>query len=168
MKKGTAVLLGAMLICGGCAQTTAETDTGTDTEEEAEETSAPDEWISYDTLEAAQQHAGFAVTDPGFADYDSLDYEVNEGQQIIEIRYEFGNEEAVIRKGIGIRDVSDLAAESYDKEENGIQNDHDIFLKKNNDLVRLGIWHDDNYSYSLYVSQGLTEREFLSKTAVIQ
>jgi hypothetical protein len=166
MKKTGAVLLCmSVLLAGGCGRTAETEDTAGETQDETA-TAAPDEWVSYDTLEAAEEQAGFTVTDPGFTGYESLAYAYNAGQEILEIRYESGDDAVVIRKGTGIRDVSGITDE-FDKEENGEQNGHDIFVKKNNDLAQLAIWHDDTSSYSLYISTGSDEQDFLAKTAAI-
>lgn len=164
MKAEAAGLLAVCLLLAGCGSTVEKTEE----EPEATATAVPDVWNSYDTLEAAEKYAGFKVADPGFSGYDRLEYRVNQSRQILEIRYEYPQDNtAVIRKGTGVKDVSDVTDE-FDASDNGIQNGHDIFLSEKDNLTRLAIWTDGTDSYSLYISAGMREGDFLNLTAQIQ
>ncbi len=165
MKVKEISLLVMALVLSGCGSNVKKNE---EENVSATPTAVPDVWDSYDTLEAAEKYGGMKLNDPGFSGYDRLEYRVNQKRKIIEVCYEYPHDDtAVIRKGNGILDVSDVD-EKFDATDNGKQNGHDIFLSEKDDLTRLAIWTDGTNSYSLYVSAGMKEADFLKVTSQIR
>jgi hypothetical protein len=77
-----------------------------------------------------------------------------------QIRYSDGNETITFRAASGTEDISgdsNIYATNETKTVSGMQ----VMLKGNGDLINLAIWTDDTRSYSLSLSQGMSEDSVL-------
>lgn len=117
-------------------------------------------WIEYDSIEEAEQVAGFTMEVPEkIGNYNrSVIMNLNNNEMIEVIYYmeDDDTKEIVIRKGPGSDDISGDYNEYA--ESNQVQIDeYDVTEKGNDGVVNQAIWTADGYSYSVYASEVTAE-----------
>ena len=174
MKKFIAIILSAALALSLAACSTAEKQPeliGGDTANPSETVTIANPFTDYETLADAIAAAGFDITAPDHIDgYADQSFRVMDadGETMIELIYESGDENEVrIRKAPGSEDISGDYNE-YDQEQTLTVGDRDVTVKGNDDAFNLAVWTDNGYTYSVYVSTGLTGDAFAALIADIQ
>ena len=123
----------------------------------------PTPFIEVSNLEEAIKESGFNFTVPESIDgtTPSLFLVYNNELNMIEVRYENDEKVTYIRKNKGIEENLSGNYNSFSKTYTTALNDIEISLRANDDLVYVGEWNKDGYSYSLDISEGLSEEAFL-------
>lgn len=116
--------------------------------------------VEVSTIEELSEEVGFPVNEMS-----GLPFQVEDTtyiaywKEVAEITYTGDEQTAVYRKGIGSSDISG-DYNIYNSEIEMKVNDCDVTLKGNDNVYSLAIWTDDDYSYSLSLSDGKTELEW--------
>lgn len=108
------------------------------------------------TLEELSEKVGFEVTELPNIPFDVVQVTyLSYWNSMSDIRYLGDNQEFTFRKAQGNQDISG----DYNYYENIIEeniNDTTFTLKGNNDTFNCIIWYKDDFSYSLYIENGLS------------
>lgn len=157
-KNKNRVLLGALLICVGCAAIFS--GCGSTYEEESAQAEMANPFIDCETIEDAQGIAGFLIDVP--EDLKEWGYEDSWIQAVddylIQVCYLNKDEQILVRKGKGEADVSgDYNTYSYTEtiELNGLE----IERKGDGNTFNLATWTSGGYSYSIYSTIGMEPTE---------
>lgn len=160
-------LTGAAMVFAmtGCrAKENAEEPTNSVTEETAAETDTettqiPNPWTDCESMEEAEEKAGFSMEVPDAIGEYSKSLIQTLDQEIIQVFYEKdgSDDNILIRKGTGSDDVSGDYNEYAETKEVQIE-DVQVTEKGNDGTISLAIWKTDEYSYSVSVP-GMTEEE---------
>lgn len=116
--------------------------------------------VEVSTIEELSEEVGFPINEMS-----GLPFQVEDTtyvvywKEVAEITYTGDEQTAVYRKGIGSSDISG-DYNIYNSEIEISVNDCDVTLKGNDNVYSLAIWTDDDYSYSLSLSDGKTELEW--------
>ena len=116
--------------------------------------------VEVNSIEALSEELGFPVNE-----MKNLPFQVENAtytaywKEMAEITYSGDGQMAVYRKGVGSSDVSG-DYNIYSSEIEMRIDDYDVTLKGNDNVYSLAIWTDDDYSYSLSLSDGKSESEW--------
>lgn len=116
--------------------------------------------VQVGSVEELSEKAGFKVDE-----WSSLPFQAEEAiytaywQDMAEIAYSGEGQTAVYRKGIGLEDVSGDYT-TYESEIEIAARNTTVALKGNGNAYTLAAWTDGTYSYSLALSNGITEAEW--------
>ena len=146
-----------VLVCAAC---TAKNAADTDSEyEETNSTQLANPFITCDTLEEAEEIAGFTMSVPdSLADFDQNMIQAVD-KSMIQIFY--GNDRQIlVRKGTGTDDISGVYTE-YSVNKSFDVSGSTVTLKGDGDIINLAVWTRDGYSYSVYAESGLSESEMI-------
>jgi len=116
--------------------------------------------IQVDSVEELTENVGFEI-----AELNGLSFQVQKitytayWQKLAEIVYSGEGQTVVYRKGIGSEDVSG-DYNVYEAETEILVGDTAVTLKGNNKTYTLAIWIDDEFTYSISLSEGMTENEW--------
>lgn len=154
----------SLVACGG-KQITSEKNTAIETTEN-ETASAegkveiPNPFVEYDTLEEAVEAVGFDITVPDAIDgYPEKIVRalVRDDFKMIEVIYqnEEGNE-IRIRKAPGSDDISGDYNE-YEQSSQMMLGEREVITKGNGETVSLATWTNDDFTYSVTVSDAMTD-----------
>lgn len=162
MKKFIAIILGAALALSlaACGSPAKQPELiGGDTTASGETVTIANPFTDYETLADAIAAAGFDITVPDHIDgYGEQFYRVMDadGETMIELIYANGDEHEVrIRKAPGSDDISG-DYNDYTQEQTLTVGKLEVTAKGNNDTFNLATWTCDGYTYSVYVSSGMT------------
>ena len=124
----------------------------------------PNPFTDFDTLAEAEKQTGFYITLPdaiGSSD-DKIYRAMND--EMLEVIYVNGEDETGrIRKARGSEDISGDYNE-YAETETVSAGGIDVLLKGDAGLVKLAVWTNDDYAYSVSVEAGLSADEM---TAIV-
>lgn len=123
--------------------------------------------VEVSSVEELSETIGFEVSEPGNLPFEpeSVVYTAY-WAEMAEIIYTSGEQTAVFRKGIGSDDVSG-DYNSYELTNEISVNDIDITLKGNGENYTLAIWTDSEFAYSLSLSEGIGEAEWVTMLRTI-
>lgn len=119
------------------------------------------------TLEEAAGLVGFGILVPDTVNNFSDRIIRAMSDQMIEIIYQNGAKEIRIRKGTGSEDLSGDFT-SYDTVTESTINDNAVTLKGNEGAYSLAIWSDGEYSFSIRLTDGVTQEEMTSIISEIE
>ena len=118
--------------------------------------------VEVNTLEALSEEVGFPVSEMS-----ALPFQIKHTtytaywKEVAEITYSGDGQTAVYRKGTGSSDISG-DYNIYNSEIVIGVNDYEVTLKGNDNVYFLAIWTDSDYSYSLALSDGCLESEWIN------
>ena len=117
--------------------------------------------VEVSSVEELSKKVGFEVVEPGHLPFDpeSVVYTAY-WTEMAEIVYTNGERTAVFRKGIGPNDVSG-DYNSYELTSVISVNNINATLKGNGETYTLAIWTDSEFAYSLALSEGMEEVEWI-------
>lgn len=162
------VLITAMTLClAACSHTTNKPAS----QEPSSAVEIPSPWEACDTLEEAENRAGFdiAVSEP-VSDYTETLIRVDasvKGSEILELIYRNDKDEIRIRKSVGAGDNSgdyNDYAKKHDESVGGLS----VRMSGNNDIVNLAIWTNGSYAYSVHADSGISTADMVSIVSGIQ
>lgn len=118
--------------------------------------------IEQNNKEALEQTVGFSVKEP-----DNLPFEVTEIQylsywdEMAEITYSGEKQEVVYRQQLKTQENEDISGDynEYEHEKQIVVNHLNITMKGKGNAVSLAVWQDETYSYSIMVTEGITQSE---------
>lgn len=141
-------------------------DTGSNTEM----VQIPNPWAAYDTMEAAEQAAGFSMTLPAAVeDYAETVYQVlpSEDGATLEVLCRNGDDRLVLRKAPGAGDISgDYTI--YGQERTVTADGRSVTLKGEDGRFALAIWADGGYTYSVHTDAPLSAAELTALVGEIR
>lgn len=123
-------------------------------------------WVVYETMDEAENVAGFDVSVPEtVGEYTARIISVNTSFEPTTIEVYYSNSDdsvngVRIRKAPGSQDISgdfNVYEKTYDVK----IEERDVTMKGNGDVVSLAIWTENNYTYSLYVSTGISNETMI-------
>ena len=121
----------------------------------------PNPWVAYDTMEAAEEAAGFSMTLPAAVeDYAETVYQVlpSEDGATLEVLCRNGGDRLVLRKAPGAGDISgDYTI--YGQERTVTADGRSVTLKGKDGRFALAIWADGGYTYSVHTDTPLSAAE---------
>lgn len=131
----------------------------------------PNPYIDCDTLADAAAATGFDITVPDSID----DYPerfiraiVTNDSKVIEIIYEKDKENKIrIRKAPGSADISGDYSK-YEQNNTVTVGELEVTMKGNNDIVNLATWTNNDYTYSLSISSGISSEAISDLIASIE
>lgn len=163
MKKVFAfVLTAAVLLSLAACSTAAKTDRADETpaaeQTQTDNTQIPNPWTDYDSLDEAIATAGFDCTIPdtiGGCSEKAFRVLDADGETMLEVIYADGETEiARVRKAPGTEDISgDYNA--YDEQDVAV-GDVTVTMKSADGLVKLAIWQDGGYTYTVSMEAGIS------------
>ena len=117
--------------------------------------------VEVSSVEELSKAVGFEVSEPGNLPFEpeSVVYTAY-WAEMAEITYSNDEKTAVFRKGIGSDDVSG-DYNSYELTSKVSLNNIDVTLKGRNEKYTLAIWTDGEFAYSLSLSEGIEETEWI-------
>ena len=123
--------------------------------------------VEVSSVEELSKTVGFEVVEPGDLPFDakSIAYTAY-WAEMAEIVYANGKQTAVFRKGIGSDDVSG-DYNSYELTSEISVNDINAMLKGNGETYTLAIWTDGEFAYSLSLSEGVGDAEWIEMLQTI-
>lgn len=150
----------------GC---TSKKETALEPTASSETIEIPTPFIEVNNLEEAIKETGFDITVPNDINgtSPSLFLVYNDEFNMIEVRYENGKDITYIRKNKGIEENLSGNYNTYDNVYTVSINKNEIHLRANDELVFVGEWNKDGYSYSLSTSTGFNEEAFLALVSSI-
>ncbi len=118
--------------------------------------------VEVSSVEELSKTVGFEVSEPGNLPFEpeSVVYTAY-WAEMAEIIYTNDEQTAAFRKGIGSDDVSG-DYNSYELTSEISVNDINAMLKGNGETYTLAIWTDGEFAYSLSLSEGVGEAEWIS------
>ena len=118
--------------------------------------------VEVSSVEELSETVGFEVSEPGNLPFEpeSVVY-IAYWAEMAEIIYINDEQTAAFRKGIGSDDVSG-DYNSYELTSEISVNDINATLKGNGETYTLAIWTDGEFAYSLSLSEGIEETEWIS------
>ena len=178
MKKALAMVLSLALAlslaaCGGQSkgQTDGQEDGGEAENERTDEVQIPNPFTEYDTLEEAEQAAGYTFAAPESVDgFDTVLYNVMNGGELLEVIYRNDNDDLIARKAPGYGDISGDYSEYTVEMEVDKDNLPGVLFSGNDEKMYLAVWTDParGYSYSLMVRNGMEQGAFAELVEQIQ
>ena len=173
-----AVGLAAMLAVSMAACSTADSNKenmaiGADSSQSAasENTQIPNPWQEISSMQDAQNLAGFTLTGPETLHEMPMDFMQilpDEKEPVVEIRYDGKDDEyASIRKSTSKGDISGVYTQYADSKEL-LVGENTVLAKGNGDAYELANWSKGEYSYSLFVSGGVSQDELLQIVAEVE
>ena len=119
----------------------------------------PNTFTDFDTLAEAEKQTGFYITLPdAISSSDNKIYRAM-NDEMLEIIYVNGDDETCrVRKARGSEDISGDYNE-YAETETVSVGGIDVLLKGDAGLVKLAVWTNDGYTYSVSAEAGLTADE---------
>lgn len=120
-----------------------------------------------ENLEQLEEIVGFEVNEISSLPFtpDTITYSAIDNE-IAQIRYETDDDYAVFRKALGENDISGNYTK-YTNIETITSGSYTITLK-GNDNYTLAVWTDGEYSYSLFLSSGMTQSQWLALIDTIE
>lgn len=126
----------------------------------------PNPWVDCSSLEDAAKLAGFSLQVPEQIDnYPDILIQSIE-KEIIQVIYQNDTSSIMIRKGVGMDDISGDYNE-YNESSTETINEHQVTEKGNDGKVYLAIWSDSDYAYSIS-TPGMTSDEVAAIIAQIK
>ncbi len=128
----------------------------TDMTEETPLIGMPNPWTDYESLTEAEKAAGFTIAVPEKIDgYDEVAYRYCEDIGLLEVIFTKGDSEIRFRKALGSGDISG-DYNNYAKTESLPSGRLVITAKGGYNTVNLAVWENNGYTYSVYVSTGIS------------
>lgn len=165
---GTAILaaaLAAFTSCGGQDEKKpSDTPQNNTSIGESENVQIPNPWTEYDSLDAAVKGSGITITLPETVGGQTATFYQAINGEMIEVRY---GEDNLIRKGTGNQDISgdyNAYGESVEQTIDG----KTVTFKSNDEKVRLAIWSEGEYSYSVSMGDGVTAEEMTALVSSVK
>lgn len=170
MKKSLLVILSSLLLFGfySCSTSNVKEDNAmVETNKEKPSLGGslqiPNPYYTFDTLEEAAKIAGFSITLPDEKDLPDwiirTDYRATKSN-LMEIIYP-GDEEykREIRLRKAITDKEDMSGDynSYEKESKIAIGDKEVTIRMNGNLIYGAIWRNNEFAYSVHISDGMKE-----------
>lgn len=123
--------------------------------------------VEVSSVEELSKTVGFEVSEPGNLPFEpeSVAYTAY-WAEMAEIIYTNDEQTAVFRKGIGSDDVSG-DYNSYELTSEISVNDINAMLKGNGETYTLAIWTDGEFAYSLSLSEGVGDAEWIEMLQTI-
>lgn len=171
MKKVIPAALAAALLlcCTGCSgnDKTSGGSRGSSLTQQSEpsvtddtQVAPPSPWNEHETLDDLKNAVDFPISFPESIDGMSISF-LQEMGKLAEARY--GDDKITLRKGAGTDDVSgDYNEYSEEKTLDG-----GITAKGENGLIKLAVWTDGEYSYSIASSDGISEETALELVSLM-
>lgn len=183
MRRTKMALLGMMMVLSitACAEKAEPNNTGTEptaqeatTDEKTQEImeaesgesvenmlGMPNPYTDHDSLEEAEEDAGFKIQVPDEICGAKAAAFRNLGTKMLEVIYYDGDTEvARVRKGIGEDDISGDYNE-YEIDETVDAADTQVTLKGSADGCALAVWNADGYAYAVSVTKEISKDEML-------
>lgn len=137
----------------------------------SENTQIPNPWQEISSMQDAQNLVGFTLTGPETLRGMPMDFMQvlpDEEMPIVEIRYD-GKDDgyASIRKSTSKEDISGVYTQYADSKEL-LVGESTVLAKGNGDVYELANWSKGDYSYSLFVSGGVSQDELLQIVAEVE
>ena len=154
MKKITIIFLSTAIALSfsACAKTPKPQDSTTQDNGKAvvsENIGTPNPFIDCKTIEEAEELAGFTMSLPKqLPDGYSLKQILAIKDEMIQVFYENGDDQLLIRKAVGTEDISG-DYNSYPENQNITVNGLTIHTKGSNGTINVATWTDGGYSYSI-------------------
>lgn len=123
----------------------------------------PNPFSDCQSMEEAAKLAGFDMTVPAKIEGYERYLIQAEKDTMIQVFYQSGDKEILIRKGVGMEDISG-DYNSYAKQDSFMNGDVEVTVKGDDGAWKLAVWNDGTYAYSVSVSAG-TDME--SMTALV-
>ena len=152
-----AAMVFVMTGCGAkenAAEPTTSVTEETATETDTETTQIPNPWTDCESMEEAEEKAGFSMEVPDAINDYSMGLIQNLDQEIIQVFYfKDGSDDSIlIRKGTGADDISGDYNEYTETKEVQID-DVQVTEKGNDGTVSLTTWTTEDYTYSVSVPE---------------
>ena len=155
MKKTILITLGTIMALSATAFAATPVTTASGNEE-TPLIGMPNPWTDYDSLAEAEKAAGFTVAVPEKIDgFDEVSYRYCKDTGLLEVIFNKGDSEIRFLKGIGSDDVSGdytLYTEVSTLNINGSS----VITKGSDGKIQLVVWNGNGYTYSVYVSTGIS------------
>lgn len=133
-----------------------------------EEVEIPNPFVTCKTMDEAAETAGFSMELPDRVPnwMDSMEIRAVE-ESMIEVLYQGGGNQLVLRKGIGAEDISgdyNSYSETNTEELNGAT----VTLKGEDGKVKVAVWCSGDYTYAVWSSAGLDHDAMCSMVSEIK
>ena len=127
----------------------------------------PNPFTDFDTLAEAEKQTGFYITLPdAIGSSDKRIYRVM-NDEMLEVVYVNGEDETGrVRKARGSEDISGDYNE-YAETETVSVGGIDVLLKGDAELVKLAVWTNDGYAYSVSSEAGMTADEMMALVSAV-
>ena len=136
-----------------------------------ENTQIPNPWQEISSMQDAQNLVGFTLTGPETLHGMPMDFMQvlpDEEEPIVEIRYDSEDDEyASIRKSTSKEDISGVYTQYADSKEL-LVGENTVLAKGNGDTYEVADWSKGDYTYSLFVSGGISQDELLQIVAEVE
>ena len=123
-------------------------------------------FVDCQTMETAAEVAGFEFRTPEQVEGISEKKIQAVDQEMIQVIYSADENQILIRKAPGIRNISG-DYNNYQKEETITVDEMQVTLKGNDGVISLATWSANDYSYSIYVSAGMAQDSIVSLVQAI-
>ncbi len=123
-------------------------------------------FLTFDSVEGAEDAAGFSVSLPHEIRGYSLDLIQAIKDELIQVRYFKGEEDIMLRKASGSGDVSG-DYNVYGNVEDVDLDGKTVTLKSDGEEYYLAVWEDGGFSYSVSSTEGLGRSAFLDLVAAL-
>ena len=144
-----------------CQSGTQEKKTDTASEKKAEQkenAQIPSPFKDYADMATVKEKLGFDITLPEKIEgYEQNLIQVDEETKLIQVFYKKGDAQILIRKSPEKSDISGDYTK-YAKEETATVGENTVTLKGNGDDYKLAVWTTNEYSFSISVSEGMSQK----------